>query len=176
MVIADASGSRQIDAAAVTCSMAPDGKTITHLEANDHVVVTTPKTATAPARTISAASLVATGNDQAGLTDAVFGGGADFTEHVPAAGGRPASDRKGRSQTLTLKVKGQLDAIDEAHFVRGVVFTSGDVRGYGDFGNYLAGRNQLTLEPGPQAPRSAPHVTDGDMTVDASDRVIVGLD
>ncbi|MEO8070510.1 MAG: hypothetical protein ABI652_03850, partial [Acidobacteriota bacterium] len=128
MVTTDARGRRSIDANQISFNTAPDGKTLTRLEASEHVVVKTPPSDGVLERTISASTLVASGDDAHGLTAALFAGGADFVESVPATQGHPASKRSGTSQQLTLKLKGQLDAVEEARFQQDVKFRDGDMR------------------------------------------------
>jgi hypothetical protein len=160
----------------VMLTTAPDGKTVTHLEANDRVIVNTPAQNGAPQRTITAPSLLANGDDQQGLTSAQFTGGVRFVETTPGRGGRGGASRTGTSQVLNLKLKGQLDAIDEAEFQQNVRFEDGDVVGDADIGVYLASKGQLTLKPFPQNARRVPRVTDGSVTVDASELIDVDLD
>ena len=88
MVMIDGASRRAISGAMVMLTTAPDGKTVTHLEASDRVVVNTPAQNGAPQRTITAPSLVANGDDQHGLTSAQFTGGVRFVETTPGAGGR----------------------------------------------------------------------------------------
>ncbi len=176
MVMIDGASRRSISGAMVMLTTAPDGKTVTHLESTDRVVVNTPAQNGAPQRIITAPSLVATGDDQHGLTSAQFTGGVRFVETTPGPGGRGGTSRTGTSQALTLKLKGQLDAIDEAQFQQNVRFEDGDVIGDADIGIYLASKGQLTLKPFPQNARRVPRVTDGSVTVDASELIDVDLD
>jgi lipopolysaccharide export system protein LptA len=176
MVMIDGASRRAISGAMVMLTTAPDGKTVTHLEANDRVIVNTPAQNGAPQRTITAPSLVANGDDQHGLTSAQFTGGVRFVETTPGPGGRGGTSRTGTSQILNLKLKGQLDAIDEAAFQQNVRFEDGDVVGDADIGIYLASQGQLTLKPFAQNARRVPRVTDGSVTVDASELIDVDLD
>jgi lipopolysaccharide export system protein LptA len=176
MVMIDGASRRAISGAMVMLTTAPDGKTVTHLEGTDRVVVNTPAQNGAPQRTITAPSLVANGDDQHGLTSAQFTGGVRFVETTPGRGGRGGASRTGTSQVLNLKLKGQLDAIDEAEFQQNVRFEDGDVVGDADVGIYLASKGQLTLKPFPQNARRVPRVTDGSVTVDASELIDVDLD
>jgi lipopolysaccharide export system protein LptA len=176
MVMIDGASRRAISGAMVMLTTAPDGKTVTHLEANDRVIVNTPAQNGAPQRTITAPSLLANGDDQQGLTSAQFTGGVRFVETTPGRGGRGGASRTGTSQVLNLKLKGQLDAIDEAEFQQNVRFEDGDVVGDADIGVYLASKGQLTLKPFPQNARRVPRVTDGSVTVDASELIDVDLD
>jgi lipopolysaccharide export system protein LptA len=169
-------GRRSIEAPQIDLAMAPDGRTLTHLEANPLVEVNTPAAAGVPARLITARTLVATGTDAAGLTAAVFDGGVRFVETVPGARGAAPSTRTGTAARLAMKIKGSLDAIDEATFERNVRFTDADVVGDGDVGIYRAAKGELELRPADQHARRPPHVTDGSMVVDAEERIIIALD
>lgn len=175
MVMVDGAARRAISANTVLLTTAPDGKTLTHLEGSDNVVVKTPAQNDMPERTITAASLVASGDDQKGLTAAQFTGGVKFVETTPAAGGRAAATRTGTSRLLNLKLAGQLDAIDEAQFQQNVKFDAGDVSGDADLGIYLAAKGKLTLKPFPKDAKRPPQVTDGSMTVRAADLIDVDL-
>jgi lipopolysaccharide export system protein LptA len=168
-------GQRSIEGNLIHFSTAPDGATLTSLEARDRVVVVIPPSAAAPAREIRAASLVATGNERAGLTDALFSGGVEFTESVPATSGAQASERSGTSRTLALDLAGQLDAIDAARFQEKVTFKDGLVSGLADLGTYVMTSGMLTLEPHPQRPETLPWVTDGTMRVDAARLIEIDL-
>ena len=175
LVLADAAGRRRVSASTLVLSTAPDGKTMTHLEGTDHVDLRTPARQGMPERRITAASLVATGDDANGLTLAQFAGGVRFVETTPAQGSQQASVRTGTSASLNLKLKGQLDAIDEAQFQQGVRFEDGDVAGDADLGIYLAGQGRMTLRPFDRAPKRLPRVTDGAVTVDAGEFIEIDL-
>jgi len=175
LVQAGVNGRLSIEGNVIHFSTAPDGVTLTSLEADDRVVVVIPPAGPAPAREIRAASLVATGNDTAGLTDALFSGGVDFTERVAATGGAQGSERHGTSRTLALDLAGQLDAIDTARFQQDVTFRDGRVSGLADLGTYGVASGILRLEPHPQRPVRLPHVTDGAMRVDAAGFIEVDL-
>ena len=178
MVLVNAEGRRTISGEVINFDTAPDGKTMKGLTATTRVEVRTPAAADVPERVIKAPSLVASGDDRNGLTSAVFSGGVSFVETVRAAAGRTAGSRTGTSQVLVLKLKGQLDAIDQAEFQRDVVFKDGDVHGYGDLGVYFASQGKLTLKPAQETrlARQFPRVVSGDITVDARDVIDVALD
>jgi lipopolysaccharide export system protein LptA len=173
MVLVEGSARRSIEAADITVTTAPDGRTVTHLDARERVTVRTPAQAKQAARTITSSTLVASGTD-AGLTDATFTGGVRFVETTPAAGGRKAGERVGTSQALTMKLGGQLDAVESAQFQQNVQFRDGDVSGGADIGDYAASAGRLTLRPGRVASR-LPRVTSGRVTVDARELIDVDL-
>jgi lipopolysaccharide export system protein LptA len=175
MVLTSEAGQRSIEAPRITMGTAPDGKTLTRLDGGPGVTVRTPATKDAPARTITATTLSANGDDKNGLTSAVFERNVRFEETTPAAGGRPPGTRVGTSQSLTTKIKGGFDSIDEAQFVNDVTFRDGDVTGDADLGSYFATKGELELRPRAQGGRKLPHVTDGTMTVDAAEFVRINL-
>ena len=175
MVLTDVRGQRSIEGARVTFQTAPDGKTLTNLQATSQVVVKTPASADAPERTIKANSMAATGDAKNGLTLAQFSGNVDFSEVVAAAAGRPAGHRTGTAQTMTLRINGQFDAVQQAQFQTNATFQDGEVSGNADRGLYYAAEGRLELRPADRASRRPPHVTDGGLTIDASDLITVDL-
>ena len=176
LTLVNAEGQREVKGGVVSFDTARDGKTVTKLSASPNAVVTMPATGKLPGRVISAPALAATGDEKNGLTKAVFSGGASFEENQPAAAGRPASMRTGKAQTLTLTLKGQLDAIEEALFQRDAQFRDGDIEGRADVGRYLESQGKLILLPDPVAPRRPPTVTHEGNTVDATTQIDVMLD
>jgi lipopolysaccharide export system protein LptA len=183
MVQATAEGRRSIEAAEIDFGTARDGTTLTRLRAaprgrGERIVVRMPGTKEAPSRTITSATLVANGDEKVGLTAALFDGGAEFVEVANRSDAASGSRRVGKAQRLTLVLRGQLDAIDEARFDRDVTFTSGTVEGFGDIGVYRAKAGELDLQPGGQAPRRRARVSDGDtgVTVEAAGMITVHLD
>jgi lipopolysaccharide export system protein LptA len=175
IVMSGASGRRAIEGNVIHLSTAPDGRTLTHLEANDAVRVEIPASETSPARLITSSALVATGTDAAGLTDATFSGGTRFVETIAAGGGRAAGERSGSAQTLVLRLKGQLETIDEAVFQQNVRFQDGAVSGDADLGTYQVSAGRLRLEPDPRTPRLTPRVLDADLRVEAARVVEIDL-
>jgi lipopolysaccharide export system protein LptA len=175
-------GRRSIEADSIDFSTAPDGRTLTRLDAspndrNGRVVVRLPAGPGAPARTITGATLRSTGDDQRGLTAAVFDGGAEFVETASGRGG-PASKRVGKSQILRLVIKGQLDEIEEARFEQVVEITDDDIRGFGDVGVYRASSGEMDLQPNRQSAGKKARVENRDagMTVEAVDLITAYLD
>jgi LPS export ABC transporter protein LptC len=159
--------SRQtISAATIDLVTAPDGRTLTNLEAKTGVVVVLPATGDAPGRTIHAPSMVASGDEKNGLKVALFEGGVEFNETQPAARGKTASNRIGKSTTLTLDLKGQLGAIDKAEFRQNVTFKDADLSASADVGVYNETGRYLELTSGKSSPR-IPKVDDGSIHVDA---------
>jgi lipopolysaccharide export system protein LptA len=168
-------GPRVLHGSRIEFATAPDGKTMTRLDARENVVMDLPRTKDAPKRSVRAATLASQGNAKNGLTAALFDGGVTFTETTETAG-KPAAVRTGTSRELALKLDGQIDAIQQADFRQNVTFVSGDMTGEADLGTYYASKGELWLLPLPGASRRLPHVTDGSVTVDATERITVGLD
>jgi lipopolysaccharide export system protein LptA len=175
IVMTGEAGRRVIEGNVINLSTAPDGRTLTHLEAHDAVRVEIPASDTTPARVITSTAVVATGTDAAGLTDATFSGGTRFVETLAAGGGRAAGERSGSARTLVLKLKGQLETIDEAVFQQNVSFRDGAVRGDADLGTYQVSAGRLRLEPDPRTPRLTPVVYDADLRVEAARVVEIDL-
>lgn len=176
VVLVDADGRRTINGQEINFGTAPDGKTMTRLEANGSVSVVTPASKDAAARTITAASLLSQGSEKTGLQAAIFEGGARFEESVPASGGQAATKRIGTAQTLRLRIDGQLDAITDATFERNAKFTSGDISGEGGLGVYKAKEGKLDLYPSLRSPIQPPHVSDGNVDINAAEVISVDLD
>jgi len=174
LTIVESGGRRSIEAIAITFNTGTDGRTLTHLEAHDRVVVRTPPSGDSPARTITSDDLVASGQEGRGLTSALFTGGVRFVEQVPAQGGAPAGERTGTAARLTLQLGGQLEAVERAHFERDARFRDGDVTGDADLGEYDAAAGRLRLRPA-RSPSRYPRVTSDRVTVDARELVDVDL-
>ena len=175
LVLVEDGQRRAIDAGEISITTAPDGRTISRLEGRGNVVVRTPAQSGQPARTITAARLIADGDDVKGLTGAVFSGGARFVESVPASGTSGARERTGTSRTLTMRLGGNLDAVEQADFDQDVTFRDGEVTGDADLGTYMAAEGQLTLRPARMV-RRAPRVVSGRVTVDARESIDVDLE
>jgi lipopolysaccharide export system protein LptA len=161
---------RSIHAAAIDLAMGPDGHTLTNLKANDRVVVDLAATATSRARTITAGSLVATGDDAHGLTSARFEGAPVFTERAepsPAGGAAPAAPLRGKGTVLVLTLGGQLDAIETAEFQQQAEFKSGEATAQGDIARYDQAHDVVHFLPNEREPRKKPHVENADIKVDA---------
>lgn len=174
MVVMENGGRQSIAATTIVAVTAPDGRTLTELDARERVDVRTPSREGGPERQVTSATLFAKGDPKRGLTSAVFAGGATFIETVPGSRGRAAAERRGTSDTLSLVLGGKLDAIEEAKFQRNVVFRDGDVSGDADLGTYRAAKGQLVLEPASPV-RKPPHVTNGDVDVNAAERIDIDL-
>jgi lipopolysaccharide export system protein LptA len=174
MVMVEGEGRRSIEAVEIALNMAADGRTVTHLDARDRVTVQTPPRPKQTARTITAASMVADGDERSGLTSATFRGGVRFVETAVATAGRKPGERVGTSGILTMKLAGQLDNVEAARFEENVRFVAGDIEGDADIGDYAASAGTLTLRPG-RVPSKYPRVTSARVTVDARELIDVDL-
>ena len=168
-------GPQRITSPRLNLTTALDGRTLTNLEGVKPVEVNLPRTKEAPERTITAASLVSTGNDREGLTAAVFTGDAQalvrFIESRPAGAGKPAATRDARARELRLRLGGNLDAIDQADFQADVTFTDGGMTATGDLGTYYEAKGLLLLRPFPPGTRKPKqsNVTNEELDVTAGE-------
>lgn len=154
---------RRIAGEAIDIALAPDGRTITALDARDRVQLDLPAEPDAPARTIRATSLRSTGNPAGGLTSARFGETVEYREAAKSAS-TPA--RVVRARDLDLAVKPGFAAVEEARFSGGARFEEGALRATAADVRYLVTRGVLELA-GAVGPAS-PHVADEQITVDAT--------
>jgi LPS export ABC transporter protein LptC len=115
MRIAAAEGSDEsiLHADNIEAGMAPDGSTLTSLNARDHVVFDLSAAKGQPAKKITSNALVASGADGKGLTTASFTEGVEYQE----VGGTPPVKRTVTSRTLDASLKGGLGQIQEATFI-----------------------------------------------------------
>ena len=174
LALSSDAGARTITARWIDARMAPDGQTLTGLDAKDGVDVTTPETADAPARKIDAATLAAKGDDKNGLTSARFEGGVDFVETRAAKGTQAATKRTGKSKTLTLGLKGAIDAVQDAEFRQDVTFTDTDLRATAGWAKYFAVSGDLQLRPPDTGTKTDPWVTNGSVEASANDIKVSG--
>jgi lipopolysaccharide export system protein LptA len=157
-------GAKTIAAPSVDLQLAKDGQTVTGLDGHAGVTVHLPPTADTPsARTIKAPTLVSTGDEKEGLKTALFTGGVTFQEQVPASGTTAASTRTANSKALSLKLNGDLGAVEEADFRDAVQFQDADVMAKADHATYNEAKNLLILDTPPG--RAQPEVINGTVTV-----------
>lgn len=161
---------RRVAATSIDIAMAPDGATVTNLTATDSVQVDLPGEGEAPPKRIRAQTLVAVGAPGAGLQQATFAGGVEYTETRsgrPAAVA-PAAERTARSQRLIVQTKPGLGAIQEADFRGNVRFTDGpEVVAEAPRAIYHVERDRIDLSPSDGDPGPAPNVNDGRVFVEA---------
>jgi len=189
----DASGQRSIHASWIDLFTGTDGQTVTKLDARDNVLVEIPATKTTLARTITSATLAASGDGKRGLTSARFEGSPCFREGgavipvgtaraslprdtactPPASGAKTpppgaAPSRTGSATALILKLAGQLDAIQEAEFQQKAKFEDGRVTAVADVATYDDAKDVLLLRPNAREPRQISRVQTTSLTVDAT--------
>jgi lipopolysaccharide transport protein LptA len=155
---ADGSAGQKLEAEFIDVGLAPDGA-VTRLNGRERVRMTLPAATDAPARTITATTLTATGEPVKGLTASTFEGGAEFQE---AAGG--GTMRIARANTIKAQLA-QNGTVDTAQFLTGFNFEEGKLRASSTDANYQVTKGVLTLMSAKDAPD--PHVADQRLTVDA---------
>ena len=162
-----ATGSTTITGSLIELFLAPDGETLTSLQASAPVVVTLPAEGAQPARTIRSSGLVVDGEATRGLTRASFSGGVDYREVRPAARGRAASTRIATSDVLVLGLNGDLGDVENALFQRNFRVVDGDLTATATDGRYDG--TAETLELRSPAGASGPKVVSAEMDVVASE-------
>jgi lipopolysaccharide transport protein LptA len=155
---ADGTPGQKLEADNIDVALAPDG-TVTRLDGRERVRMTLPATSDAPARTITATTLVATGEPGKGLTTSLFEGGAEFQEARPGGAMRTA-----RARTIKAQLA-QNGTVDSAQFLTGFTFAEGKLTAASTDASYHVVKGVLTLTSAKDAPD--PHVADERLTVDA---------
>ena len=154
---------RVLHAQNVEIGMAPDGTTVTSLNARDQVVLDLPPTKDQPAKKVTSNALVASGTAKEGLTAASFTDGVEYTETV----GTPPSKRTVNSRTLETTLNGGLGELREATFLGSVRFDDPNTEAAAAYMRYNMQTGQVVLkgEPGQAVPR----VVNEQMQVDANE-------
>jgi hypothetical protein len=165
--LAAAGGGKQISGRTVNLGMAPDGKTVTNLTANENVQVDLPSENNGTAKRIRSAALVANGTPEAGLRTARFTGKVDYQESRPARRNITAIDRRATSESLQLETKPGLGAIEKADFRGNVEFRDADVSAKAPRGVYHVERDRIELMPSEGDPGLPPTVEDARISVGA---------
>lgn len=159
---------RRIAGKAIDIALAPDGSTVTNLVANEQVQVDLPPDGQTPARTIKAASLLATGAAGAGIQAATFSGDVEYRESRAARAKLAAIDRTARSQRLDIRTKPGFGDIEQANFHNNVRFTDGpQTTAESPYAAYAIALDRLDLSPGEGNTGRGPHVSDGRISVAA---------
>jgi LPS export ABC transporter protein LptC len=135
----------------IEIGMAPDGTTLTSLNARDHVVFDLSEAKGQPAKKVMSTALVATGVAAKGLTAASFTEGVEYQE----TGGTPPVKRTVSSRTLDTSLKGGLGQIQEATFIGSARFrdTASQAAASTMRYNMETGQVYLTGAPGEPVPR-----------------------
>lgn len=160
-------GGKQISGRTINLGMAPDGKTLTNLNANENVQVDLPPENNGPAKRIRSAALVATGTPEAGLTTASFTGKVDYRETRAARRNLAAIDRHATSESLQIETKPGLGAVDKADFRGNVEFKDADVTAKAPRGVYHVERDRIELMPSDGDPGLPPTIEDAKISVGA---------
>jgi lipopolysaccharide export system ATP-binding protein len=143
---ASETGHRVIEGAKITLELAPDGETLTRLDADQRVTATLPKTPDTGARRIEADTLRSAGQDHRGLTAATFEGrSVSYGEELLSRRGSGANTRTVTSQRLDLNLDGQLDAIKRATFTTRVELKDPDGNATADIADYDPGAKRMFL-------------------------------
>lgn len=162
-----AGAGKQIAGRLINLGMAPDGKTVTNLAANENVQVDLPSENNGTAKRIRSAALVAHGTPEAGLRTASFTGKVDYQESRPARRNITAVDRRATSESLQLETKPGLGAIEKADFRGNVEFKDADVTAKAPRGVYHVERDRIELMPSDGDPGLPPTVEDAKISVGA---------
>jgi lipopolysaccharide export system protein LptA len=149
-----ASGSMEI-------GLAPDGATVTSLNAHDNIVLDLPAPKGQAAKNIRSGSLVASGDDKAGLTAAVFTDSVEYRE----SGGTPPVQRLVRSRTLDAALKNGFAEISDARFTGNVQFNDGSMLAAAADIRYKVGAGSVDITG--KLGNALPHVANDQITVDA---------
>jgi len=152
---------RQITAAVIDVTLAPDGRTPTALVATDGVQLSMPATKDAPARRISAQSMESQGEAGKGLTRAHFVGGVQFRERGPE------DERVARAAVLDVLLGAQASSIDEARFAGAVRFEQADLRATAAAARYVIAGDVLELTGRDQS-GGPPHLENDQIAIDAT--------
>ncbi|HQX81809.1 MAG TPA: LptA/OstA family protein [Vicinamibacterales bacterium] len=99
-----------------------DGEVLTRLSTTAPTEVLLPRDGETPARTIQSAELLAEGPDPKGLDRAVFSGGVQYRETLPASRGQAAAIRVATSNSLVLGLEGALNQVTVADFRQNFCF------------------------------------------------------
>jgi lipopolysaccharide export system protein LptA len=166
---------QRLAARRMAIELAPDGATLTRLDADGDVELDVPPQGGAAGRLIRATTLESRGETGRGLTRARFAGGVDFREHGPAVAGSTAAARQARAETLELSVRAGLADVETARFAGGVRFTAPPLTAEAPEASYDVGRGTLDLRATAGPAGSLPHVTDERVAIDAA-RILIGLD
>jgi LPS export ABC transporter protein LptC len=150
----------------IEIGMAPDGNTLTSLNARDHVVFDLSTVKGQPAKKVISNALVASGEAGKGLTVASFTEGVEYSE----VGGAPPVKRTVTSRTLDTSLKGGLGQIQEATFIGSARFrdtaTPGATQAAGSKMRYNMETGQVALTGVTGEP--VPRVVNDQIQVDAT--------
>lgn len=142
---------RALSANYIEVGLAPDGTTVTSLNARDRVALDLPAPKGQPSKSIRSTSAVGNGDAKNGLTAVIFNESVEYRE----SGGTPAVQRVVTSRTLETSLNNGFDEIRDAHFLGTVRFRDGATTATAGDARYKvsAGQVELTGTVGNAAPR-----------------------
>ncbi|HEY0284152.1 MAG TPA: LPS export ABC transporter periplasmic protein LptC [Vicinamibacterales bacterium] len=146
----------------IEIGMAPDGTTLTSLNARDHVVFDLAAAKGQLAKKVTSNALVASGVADKGLTAASFTEGVEYQE----TGGTPPVKRTVNSRTLDMSLNGGLGQIQEATFIGSARFRDGAMQAAGSKMRYNMETGQVALTGAPGEP--VPRAVNAQIQVDAA--------
>ena len=158
---------RRIAAKAIDIALGPDGAVVTNLSATENVQVDLPPEGDTPGRRIRSASMLATGAQ--GIEAATFAGSVEYRESRGPRGKLAEINRTAKSDRLDVKTKPGFGDLETATFYNNVRFTDG-TRTTADAPTavYSIAQDRLELSPGAGNTGLGPHVSDGRISVDAT--------
>ena len=145
----------------IEIAIAPDGSTLTSLNARDRVVFDLAAAKGQPAKKVTSNALVATGAAGKGLTAASFTEGVEYQE----TGGTPPVKRTVTSRTLDTSLKGGLGQIHEATFIGSARYRGDETQAAGSTMRYNMETGQVALTGSTGEP--VPRVVNAQIQVDA---------
>lgn len=122
LTLRETAGTTRVSGTTIDMNLGSDGETLTRLESTGPTEVVLPRVEEIPAKTIRSAGLLAEGAHPKGLDRAVFSGGVQYMEMLPATRGQAAAVRLAISQSLVLSLGGDLNQVDIADFRQGFCF------------------------------------------------------
>lgn len=146
----------------IEIAMAPDGTTLTSLNARDHVAFDLSSVKQQPAKRVTSAALVGSGEAGKGLTVASFTDGVEYQE----TGGTPPVKRIVTSRTLDTSLKGGLGQIQEATFIGSARLRDGATQAAGSTMRYNMETGQMSLTGAAGEP--VPRVVNEQIQIDAT--------
>ena len=146
----------------IEIGMAPDGATLTSLNARDHVIFDLSAAKGQPVKKITSNSLVASGEPGKGLTAASFTEGVEYLE----TGGTPPVKRMVTSRTLDTSLKGGLGQIQEATFIGSARLREGMTQAASSTMRYNMETGQVVLTGAAGEP--VPRVVNEQIQIDAT--------
>lgn len=142
---------RTLSANYIELGLAPDGATITSLNARDRVALDLPAPKGQTSKSIRSTAAVGSGDAKRGLTTVTFNENVEYRE----SGGTPAVERVVTSRTLETSLNNGFGEIRDAHFSGAVRFRDGATTATAAGARYQvsAGQVELTGPVGNTVPR-----------------------